>query len=555
MCRRLFYLFVINCLTITSVSQDADNDRISCIASAFVQGYLGEERLRISEIKDLNIGDSKYLCVVNLSPGGWLLMSRNYSVMPVIAFSLTGTFVIPNPEVNENQFLFLSGYEQQIRNAMAEKSSFTDPRWDPFFYQTKSSGVAAEVTVSPLIKVTWNQGSGWNRFCPEDAEGPGGHVYAGCVAVSMAQAMSVYGVPATGYGSKQYVHPEYGLIFADFGSATYDWANMSPTVSDENNALLLYHCAVSVGMDFAPDGSGTLTSAAASTALKSFFRYSQEISWARRGTDTNLWKKRLDENLLAGRPVIYAGFPVTGSVGHAFNIDGVFRSDYYHINWGWSGVNDGYYTIDNLKPGSSNFTRDHSAIFGIQPFYYPTDVALSDTLVLLNLPAGKAIGKFKVVDEATDNSYEVSLVCDSTLNGTEWVPDYYLDGDTLRAAREFERADGPADTVTFIVDDAHGNSIRATRLLLLTASLSAGDEVDDELFTLYPVPFSDQLVITLPPSGIKVTVRNLTGRIVSEMLTSGSRVTYPAAGLPPGIYIVTVTTNRGDQFSRIVVKK
>lgn len=554
MCRRLLYLFIINCLTITSVSQDADNDRISSIASAFVQGYLGEERLRIAEIKDLNIGDSKYLCVVNLFPGGWLLMSRNYSVMPVIAFSLTGTFVIPNPEGNDNQFLFLSGYEQQIRNAITEKSSFTDPRWDPFFYQTKSSGVAAEVTVSPLIKVTWNQGSGWNRFCPEDTEGPGGHVYVGCVAVSMAQAMSVYGVPATGYGSKQYVHPEYGLIFADFGSATYDWANMSPTVSDEYNALLLYHCAVSVGMDFAPDGSGTLTSAAASTALKSFFRYSQQISWARRGTDTNLWKKRLDENLLAGRPVIYAGFPVTGSVGHAFNIDGVFRSNYYHINWGWSGVNDGYYTIDNLKPGSSNFTRDHSAIFGIQPFYYPTDVALSDTLVLLNLPAGKAIGKFTVVDEATDNSYEVSLECDSTLNGTEWVPDYYLDGDTLRAARQFERADGPIDTITFSVNDSHGNSIRAQRLLLLTASLSAEDGEAYDTFKIYPVPVSDYLIVTLPPSAERITIRNLRGEEVADLLTPDDRVTLQAAGFPPGIYIVTATTTDGKQYSRTIVK-
>lgn len=175
-------------------------------------------------------------------------------------------------------------------------------------------------------------------------------------------------------------------------------------------------------------------------------------------------------------------------------------------------------------------------MFNIQPFYYPTDVALSDTLVLLSLPAGKAVGKYSVVDEATDNSYEVSLECDSTLNGTEWVPDYYLDGDTLRAARQFERADGPIDTITFSVNDSHGNSIRAQRLLLLTASLSAEDGETVDTFKVYPVPVSDYLIITLPPSAERITIRNLRGEEVADLLTPDDRVTLQAAGFSGDIH-------------------
>ncbi len=51
-------------------------------------------------------------------------------------------------------------------------------------------------TINPFIKVKWNQGAGWNMFCPMDEDGPGGHAYVGCVAVAMAQAMSVYEYPA-----------------------------------------------------------------------------------------------------------------------------------------------------------------------------------------------------------------------------------------------------------------------------------------------------------------------------------------------------------------------
>src|SRR5690606_31566810 len=214
------------------------------------------------------------------------------------------------------------------------------------------------VTVSPLIKVTWNQNSTWNRFCPADSEGPGGRVYVGCVAVSMAQAMSVFGFPVTGTGVSQYYHSKYGTISQEFSTATYKWDEMSSTLPDDNNSLLLYHCAVAVNMDFSPDGSGTLTSAAASTALKQYYFYSQRMTFIKREFfSTDRWKRMIDSSLAAGCPVIYSGFPATGSVGHAFNIDGVHNSNYYHLNWGWSGVNNGYFTIDNLKPGGSDFTK------------------------------------------------------------------------------------------------------------------------------------------------------------------------------------------------------
>jgi hypothetical protein len=542
-------------LALSLNAQVVSDDQIIETAKAFVNGYLGSSAHQISGVRHLAGDDTGEICVIDLVPGGWLLMSCDYSALPVLAFSLTGTFTEPPDSEYDNRNAFLGEYLKQLETPVIQKSSAPDPRWDPAYYYMKSSPAgSAEATVQPIIKVTWNQGSGWNKFCPADADGPGGHVYAGCVAVSMAQAMSVYGVPEHGKGEKQYDHPVYGSIYANFGTATYDWANMKLAIPDDNNALILFHCAVSVDMDFSPDGSGTLTSAAASTALKEFFFYSKKIAFTKRLANTDEWKALLDKNLLAGRPIIYSGFPPTGTIGHAFNVDGVFKSNYYHLNWGWTGVNDGYYTLDNLKPGTSDFTTNHTAILGIQPFYYPTDVALSDTLVLLGNPAGKAVGKFTVVDEATDNAYEISLECDSTLSGTDWVPDYYLDGDSLRAARPFERADGPVDTVTFLVSDSHGNSIRATRLLLLTASLSADDGRADDSFTLFPVPFTDHLTMTLPPETRRITVSDIRGTEVINTVPASLRLTLPVSELSPGIYIVTITTSGGRHYSRTAVK-
>lgn len=270
---------------------------------------------------------------------------------------------------------------------------------------------------------------------------------------------------------------------------------------------------------------------------------------------TDRWKRMIDSSLAAGCPVIYSGFPATGSVGHAFNIDGVHNSNYYHLNWGWSGVNNGYFTIDNLKPGGSDFTKGHTAIIGIRPYYYPTDVALSDTVVLISNPPGTAVGKFTVVDEATDNTYDIVLECDSTLTGTEWVPDYYLDGDSLRMSRSFQVSDGPTDTITFIVSDTYGHKIRAARLLRLTASLAAGDGGQEDAFMVWPVPFTDRFMIELPPESDRISIININGAEVAGMVPDSDIITISGIGWPAGIYIVTVTTSRGKLHSKTIVRQ
>lgn len=553
--------FVILLLAVSLITplraQEVPDSHISKVALAFMRGYLGDDNHRVSEIDVLEFNSSPSICHVKLFPEGWLLMSRDYSAMPVLAYSMTGSFVTPEADSTDNRFLFLSGYADQLKHADLLKGAEADPRWDPAYYYLKSEeqkGVT--VTVSPLIEVNWNQGNTWNRFCPEDSEGPGGHVYVGCVAVSMAQAMSVFRFPVTGTGVSQYYHPVYGTISQDFSTATYKWNEMSEVIPDDNNSLLLYHCAVAVNMDFSPDGSGTRTSAAAATALKQYYFYSKRMTFIKRELfDTGKWKRMIDSTLAAGCPVIYSGYPAVGSVGHAFNIDGVHNSNYYHLNWGWSGTDNGYFTIDNLKPGGSDFTKGHTAIIGIQPYYYPTDVTMSDTLVLVSNPAGTAIGEFTVVDEATDNAYEIDLECDSTLIGSEWVKDYYIDGDTVRMSHSFVPADGPVDTITFIVSDAHGNLIRAVRLLQLTASLSAGDGAQEDEFTVWPVPFADRFVISLPPESTRVSVRNLKGAEVAGVVPDSDRITISGAGWPAGIYIVTITSSGGKQHSKTIVKQ
>jgi len=72
--------------------------------------------------------------------------------------------------------------------------------------------------------------------------------------------------------------------------------------------------------------------------------------------------------------VLYCGS--TGSVGHAFVCDGYSSGGYYHINWGWNGMSDGFFRLSALNPleegigGSDSgygYNQSQCAVTGIRP--------------------------------------------------------------------------------------------------------------------------------------------------------------------------------------------
>lgn len=95
---------------------------------------------------------------------------------------------------------------------------------------------------------------------------------------------------------------------------------------------------------------------------------------------TKKWMTLIQDELEAGRPIIYSATDVEGGVGiivdpatsHCFILDGIDEQNYVHVNWGWAGSMDGYYDVAILNPGLSfnyqqGFRCQHEMIIGIQP--------------------------------------------------------------------------------------------------------------------------------------------------------------------------------------------
>ena len=274
----------------------------------------------------------------------------------------------------------LESYKKQIIYTKENNFSASDETknvWERLNVKTENFKRNRNINrLGPLLNSNWNQNYSWNTYCPPDPSGSGGHVYAGCVAVAMAQVMNYWEHPAIGVGSHGYTHSTYGYLFADFSATIYDFP-MNYTSATDASRELLFHCGVSVNMNYSTSGSAASNEAALS-ALETYFNYDPSAYIGTKSSYTNTeWENLVRENLDNGRPLCYFGQGSAG--GHAFNLDGYEDGDmsHFHFNWGWSGSYNGYYYLDNLNPAGYSFTSNQKAILDIFPGQEPEITVMS----------------------------------------------------------------------------------------------------------------------------------------------------------------------------------
>lgn len=336
------------------------------------------EMNEVSEVYIKKLKDEQVYYVFNIRGKGWVIVAADDVVYPIICYSRKGSY---SEKEHPPAFdVWMNNVSKDIYGAITARLSpitkVTEAwsRLDAPKEDFRTDTTYSRQDIEPLLETIWNQREFYNESCPSDTSGPsyaGGHAVAGCVAVAMAQVLKYHNYPTTGIGSHSYVpkdHPEYGTQSADFSSTTYDWAAMPTAISTSNNAIatLIYHCGVSVDMNYGPSSSSATlwytSNANSVSALKNYFKYEESLySDSKSNYTDEAWKSLLKEELDANRPIPYRG------TGHAFVCDGYEGTDYFHFNWGWGGSYDGYFYLDALTPGSHDYTPDQRAIFGVKP--------------------------------------------------------------------------------------------------------------------------------------------------------------------------------------------
>lgn len=355
----------------------------------------------VSEAKSVSYEGMTAYYIIQFQEGGWVLISADDMSSPLIGYSDKGVFDTENQP--ENMQGMMEVYCQQIKRN-AQDNGVAHAEWES---RPASSHLtrAGSDKIAPLIKVKWNQTGAYQKYCPKDANGT---AVVGCVAVGMAQAMSVAQYPPRPYGSHSYNSSTYGNLYIDYDKEPdYNWSNILSGANNRDDvARLLYHCGVALNMDYGVSGSGTQTSYIPG-ALKRNFGYPESVQYYSRGNYQGNWQELILTELQEGRAVAYSGHDPVKNYGHCFNLDG-YDGTFFHVNWGWGGSNDGYFGLDGLRDNTMDmdYTSGQGVVIGIRaPSEKPSNIILSNNYVLADQPAGTVVGSVKVESEATDPTF------------------------------------------------------------------------------------------------------------------------------------------------------
>ena len=413
--------------------------------------------------------------LVGADAEGFVLMAADDCVRPVLAYSVNGHFPVYN--MPPHVAAWLEGYQREIAETAAAglpQSERVAAEWTALL-QGRGAKTGGSV-VPPLLTTTWNQRPLYNLLCPFDTH-DSAYSVTGCTATATAQVMKFWNHPEVGWGSHSYHHNAYGTLGAVFDTTHYRWSLMPDaltSVSDSTQIMavaeLMYHVGVAVNMNYSPSGSGAAVNAhgianypSAETALKTYFKYSPMLHSIYKSEHTDSeWDSMLYAEIEAGRPVLYAGFDSSG--GHAFVLDGIDSTGLFHVNWGWGGAYDGYYTTDSLAPGAGGvggnatytFNMNNSAVIGIVP-----STATSDTVAVVDVRFDPAYGLVEGNGTYTPFVDQVTITARAAegyrfvrwQSGSSDNPLFFLANGDLTDSAIFERVLG--DTVGYCGNGLH----------------------------------------------------------------------------------------------------
>lgn len=364
--------FLLSLATILSINAVAENltpeQALHRVADFTVTRSMDVPKLLL-EVRDTDNQPSVYV-FDNGNNDGFMIVSANDVAIPLLGYSESGNFNKDN--MPPAMKYWLHEYSRQID--YAEKHGVL-----PFVETRGTTRNNFGARINPMLKTKWNQTNPYNLQCPVVN---GMNCVTGCVATAMAQVMKYHNYPEFGKGE---VAVEVAGIAKpltlDLSAEKFSWTEMRDEYitgdysENEANAVayLMKACGYSVDMDYTTNESGAIAFNIGK-ALIDNFDYNPNISYVeRKYYNETTWGQLIYEELAGNRPVIYGGHGEGG--GHQFVCDGYDGNGYFHINWGWGGISDGYFLLSSLDPNNlgvgggtgGGFSFDQSFIYGVQP--------------------------------------------------------------------------------------------------------------------------------------------------------------------------------------------
>ena len=311
--------------------------------------------------------------VVVLAPAGYVVVSADTDLPPVVAYSLHATY--PAAAAQDNPLSTLLAADLTARLAAKDR---VDPaviaRRDAL-WQARRDGptTAARLEQWPPTGTTatggwlesnWTQNSPYNNFCPIDRAGGGARSVAGCPAVAMGMILNFLATTNgtqfdTGdryyhnYGGNRYWIPDAATTydFPDFATLNGHLTTLNAhwdagaALTSDDKAALVFACGVAATQVYTAGGSGTF---GVDQAHDAYLRFG--FTNCRLLVDEPDLFPSLAAEMQKGHPAHLAVVNTGWTAGHNVVVDGYNSDDYYHLNFGWGGVYNGWYLLPSEIP-------------------------------------------------------------------------------------------------------------------------------------------------------------------------------------------------------------
>lgn len=310
--------------------------------------------------------------------GGFAIISSDDNSPAVLAYSTNSTLSLTDDNPGFNWWL------NATRTVMLQQQ----PRRET----TKPDPSRFPTSVQPLLTTTWGQREPFKFMCPFDTyvsdlsqygtyTPDAGHYSVGCGPLAMAQYMNYYMFPKHGMGEASVtVKYDQGdvTVHVDFEQATYDWDNMIDDYQGDYTreqgmavAQLCYHCGVAAQTTWNSLGGGT-TDQRIIEAFINHFKYNDTAHYVPRSRyDEPAWMEMIYSMLSSGNPILYSAkdinIPAGIIAGHNFIIDGYDENGLVHVNWGWYGVENGYFDVALLNVLQYTYDDWQAMYVGLYP--------------------------------------------------------------------------------------------------------------------------------------------------------------------------------------------
>ncbi|UCE46932.1 MAG: C10 family peptidase, partial [Phycisphaerales bacterium] len=341
--------------------------------------------------------------IVYLSPSGFVIVSADDRVEPIIGFADDGDYdpSVDNPlgalVTNDLSSRVDAGGDTFGLLMVPGVAAPDSPRgkWRYFIdlaqnpadgFSLMSLTCVSDIRVLPLVQSRWGQATVcgeyvYNYYTPENFP-------CGCIATAMAQVMRYYEYPTREIGVNEFSIEVHGT--GDQTASTrggdglggpYDWSEMPLRPAANCDALtevqrqaigaLCYDAGVAVGMEYTPSGSGSFM-ADGKHALVTTFQFENAVVGYNSGRDIHAgMTDMINPSLDAGAPVILAILDVSDANGaHAVVCDGYGYDSatlYHHLNMGWEGTDDVWYNLPDIDGRRGRYSTVFGCIYNIFP--------------------------------------------------------------------------------------------------------------------------------------------------------------------------------------------